>query len=63
MPMRRFITIFSWIMHMKAIKSSHNEDISGMKLSSLGKIIDQVTDDDIRDVKKDVVSIFRGWGK
>ena len=48
---------------MKAIKSSHNEDISGMKLSSLGKIIDQVTDDDIRDVKKDVVSIFRGWGK
>ncbi len=44
---------------MKAVKSSRNEDISGMKLSALGKIIDQVTDDDIREVKKDVIPIFR----
>jgi hypothetical protein len=48
---------------MKPVKSSHNEDISKMKLSSLGKIIDQVTDDDVRSVKTDVISIFRGWGK
>jgi hypothetical protein len=60
MPMRRFITIFWGMMHMKAVKSSHNEDISKMKLSSLGKIIDQVTDDDVRSVKTDVISIFRG---
>ena len=45
---------------MKAIKTSHNEDISGMKISVLGKIIDQVTDDDVRGVKKDVFLIFRG---
>jgi hypothetical protein len=45
---------------MKAVKSSHNEDISQMKLSSLGKIIDQVTDDDFMSVKSDVISIFRG---
>ena len=45
---------------MKAVKSSRNEDISGMKLSALGKIIDQVTDDDVRDVKKDVISILKG---
>ena len=45
---------------MKAVKSSRNEDISGMKISVLGKIIDQVTDDDVRDVKKDVFLIFRG---
>ena len=45
---------------MKAVKSSRNEDISGMKISVLGKIMDQVTDDDVRDVKKDVFWIFRG---
>ena len=45
---------------MKAIKTSHNEDISGMKISVLGKIIDQVSEDDVRDVKKDVFLIFRG---
>ena len=48
---------------MKPVKSSHNEDISQVKLSSLGKIIEQVTENDVRDVKKDVISIFRGWGK
>ena len=45
---------------MKAIKTSHNEDISGMKISVLGKIIDQVSEDDVRDVKKDVIPIFKG---
>ena len=45
---------------MKPVKASHNEDISQMKLSSLGKIIEQVTEDDVRDVKKDVSFIFRG---
>ncbi len=45
---------------MKAIKTSHNEDISGMKISVLGKIIDQVSEDDVRDLKKDVFLIFRG---
>ena len=50
-------------MHMKAIKTSHNEDISGMKISVLGKIIDQVTDDDVRDVKRHVIPIFKGWRK
>ena len=45
---------------MKAIKTSHNEDISGMKISVLGKIIDQVSEDDVRDVKKDIFLIFRG---
>ena len=45
---------------MKAVKSSRNEDISGMKISVLGKIIDQVSEDDVRDVKKDVIPIFKG---
>ena len=45
---------------MKAVKTFNTQDISGMKISVLGKIIDQVTDEDVRDVKKDVISIFRG---
>ena len=45
---------------MKAVKTPHTHDISVMKITVLGKIIDQVTDEDVRDVKKDVVSIFRG---
>ena len=45
---------------MKAIKTSHNEDISGMKISVLGKLVDQVSEDDVRNVKKDVFLIFRG---
>ena len=45
---------------MKAVKSSRNEDISGMKISVLGKIIDQVTENDVMEVKRDVLSIFRG---
>ena len=45
---------------MKSVKPFHTEDISGMNISTLGKIIDQVTDEDVRDVKKDVISIFKG---
>ena len=45
---------------MKPVKPIHTNDISGMNISTLGKIIDQVTDDDVRDVKKDVFLIFRG---
>ena len=45
---------------MKAVKTSHNEDISGMKLDVLSKIIAQVSEDDVSDVKKDVFLIFRG---
>ena len=45
---------------MKPVKLSHNDSISGMKLDVLGKIIDQVSEDDVRDVKKDVFWIFRG---
>jgi hypothetical protein len=48
---------------MKAIKTSHNEDISGMKISVLGKIIDQVSEDDVSDVKRHVIPIFKGWRK
>ena len=45
---------------MKAVKTLNTQDISGMKISVLGKIIDQVTDDDVRDVKRHVIPIFRG---
>ena len=45
---------------MKAVKTSHLEDISDMKLDVLSKIIDQVSEDDVRDVKKDVISILKG---
>ena len=45
---------------MKAVKTSHLEDISDMKLDVLSKIIDQASEDDVSDVKKDVFWIFRG---
>ena len=45
---------------MKPVKPIHTDDISSMNISTLGKIIDRVTDDDVRDVKKDVISIFKG---
>ena len=45
---------------MKPVKPFRTDDISGMNISTLGKIIDQVTDDDVKDVKKDVFLIFRG---
>ena len=60
MPMRRYITIFWGMRPMKAVKTSHLEDISDMKLDVLSKIIDQASEDDVSDVKKDVFLIFRG---
>ncbi len=48
---------------MKPVKPIHTEGISSMNISTLGKIIDQVTENDVRDVKNGVISIFRGWGK
>ena len=46
---------------MKPVKSSaHPENISGLKISTLGRFIDQVSENDIKDVKKDVFWIFRG---
>ena len=46
---------------MKPVKSSaHSENISGMKISTLGIFIDQVSENDVKDVKKDVFLIFRG---
>ena len=46
---------------MKPVKSSvHSENISGMKISTLGTFIDQVSENDVKDVKKDVFLIFRG---
>ncbi len=47
---------------MKAVKTLNTQDISGMKISVLGKIIDQVTDD-VSDVKRLVIPIFKGWRK
>ena len=45
---------------MKPVKPIHTDDISGMNISILGKIIDQASEDDVSDVKKDVFWIFRG---
>ena len=46
---------------MKPVKSSvHPENISGLKITTLGIFIDQVSENDIKDVKKDVFWIFRG---
>ena len=45
---------------MKPVKPIHTDDISSMKIDTMGKLIDQVTDNDVRDVKKDVFLIFRG---
>ena len=39
---------------MKPVKPIHTDDIS-----SMGKIIDQVTGDDARDVKRHIIPIFR----
>ena len=44
---------------MKPVKPIHTDDISGMNISTFGKIIDQVTDDDVRDVKRHIIPIFR----
>ena len=49
---------------MKPVKSSvHSENISGMKISTLGIFIDQVSENDIKDAEKDVFQIFKGWRK
>jgi hypothetical protein len=45
---------------MKAIKTSHTKDISDISLDLMSKTIDQVSENDIKDVKKDVFWIFRG---
>ena len=46
---------------MKAIKTSHTKDISSIDLDSMSKTIDQVSENDIKDVKKYVFQIFKGW--
>ena len=49
---------------MKPVKSSvHPENISGLKITTLGIFIDQVSENDIKDVKKYVFQIFKGWKK
>ena len=45
---------------MKPVKSAHPDNIYGMKIATLGIFIDQVSENDIKDVKKDVFWIFRG---
>ena len=45
---------------MKPVKPIHTDDISGMNISILGKIIDHASEDDVRDLQKDVFLIFRG---
>ena len=47
---------------MKPVKPIHTDDISSMNISTFGKIIDQVTDD-VSDVKRLVIPIFKGWRK
>ena len=45
---------------MKPVKPIHTDDISSMNISTLGKIIEQVTKNDVTEVKRDVLSIFKG---
>ena len=45
---------------MKQVKPFRTEGISSMKINTMSKLIDQITDNDVRDVKKDVFLIFRG---
>ena len=45
---------------MKPVKSFNTKDLSKIGLATLGKLVEQVSEDDVRKVKKDVISIFRG---
>ena len=46
---------------MKPVKPIHTDDISSMKIDTMGKLIDQVTERDVRDVQKNVFLIFSEW--
>jgi hypothetical protein len=48
---------------MKAVKSFHNDELSGLKLSTLSRIVDSVTIPELKATENDVKRVFKGWGK
>ena len=48
---------------MKPVKPIRQENISGMKLRDLSKIVDSVTVPELKETEKEVQRALKGWGK